>query len=286
MAGVNFPRFQAFDYGAAVKTRQDLEYGEMRNEVTGMEMQAQKDVMANRKKAQEIRDQMESTPDQIDAMEAQNLYDEAAQLRSSWIDSQVAGVKMLEVQREGVNADNWDQWRYDLLQAGAVIPEMLPAEYPGDAWFRDKSNEMKNKISVQTRRWAEQGVVFSQDFISNEYGDIDWTGEPYKDPTKQPGGKGGKPWQMTSGDTNSIRGAAAELYGSMWDPQTQRFSGLSKTQSADALSIAEAAAKIYNANQGRIPHSVAVSRAARQKGINIESLRVPGGGNDPFGIRQ
>lgn len=282
---VNFPRFQTFDYGAAVKTRQDLEYGRMRNEVTGMEMQAQKDVMANRAKAQKIREQTEQTPDQISKMEAEGLFEQADQLRSSWIDSQMAGIDMLKSQREGVNAENWDQWRYDLIQAGAVTDTMLPAEYPGDSWFRDKENEMKNKLSVQTRRWAEQGVVFSQDFISDEYGDVNWTGEPYQDPAKQPGGTG-KPWQMTSGDTNSIRNAAAQLYGSMWDPQTQRYSGLNKTQSADVASISEAAAKIYNANQGRIPHDVAVSRAARQKGIDIESLRQPGAGDDPYGIRQ
>lgn len=284
MAGVNFPRFQTFDYGSAMKTKQDIEFGEMRNEATGLELNTQKDLIKNRQKANEIRTQIEGMPDQIDAMEQQGLFDQAQQLRDSYIDSQFNAVKLIETQRQGVNAENWDQWRYDLMQAGAVSENMLPAEYPGDGWFRQKKDEVKNKLQVQTRRWAEQGATFSQDFISDEFGDISWIGEQYKDPSKQKGGAGGKPWQMTSGDTNSIRNAAGQLYGTMWDPITEKYQGLNKTQQQEVASISELASKIYNANQGQLPHAEAVARAARQKGIVIEEMRQPGGGPNPLNL--
>ncbi len=280
---VRFPRFQALDYGAAVKSRQDIEYRGMRNEVTGMEVQAQRDVIKNREKANEIRTQMEGMPDQISAMEDQGLFDEAEKLRGSYIDAQFNGIKILEVQREGVNEGNWDQWRYDMIQAGAMTSTMLPENYPGDRWFREKEETAKNKLSVLTRQWSEQGVTFSQDFISDEYGDVNWMGTPYED-AKKNGKGGGKPWQMTSGDTNSIRNAAAQLYGTMWDPETQKYAGLNKLQSQEIASISELAAKIYNTNAGKIPHDVAVARAARQKGIVIEKLRPPGNSDNPLNL--
>lgn len=281
---VNFPRFQTFDYGRAMQTKQQIGYNKMRNEATGMDLEQHKDMLANRKRANEIREQIERMPEQIAEMERQGLYDEADRLRSSYIDTRFNEVKLIEAMREGINADNYKQFRSDMHNAGAADTEKWPTEYD-DGWFRKKRDEVKNKLSVQTRRWAEQGSVFSQDFISDEFGEINWTGEPYLDPSKQKGaGRSGKPWQMTSGDTNSIRNAAAQLYGTMWDPITSQYQGLNKEQSKEIASITELASKIYNANKGQLGHGIAVARAARQKGIDINEMRTPGGGFNPLDL--
>ena len=268
---VTVPRMQTFDYGRAIQTGQQISYNRMRNEAVGMELKQQKSILANRQKAQLIREHFAGMPAQIEELEAQGLFDEAGQLRNSYIDAKFNEVKVLETMRLGINAENYKQFRSDLLQAGAVTPEMMPTEY-SDKWFSDALKKNKGNLQQLTRQWGQEGVIMEQDYIAQD-GEIQWIGQEFE-AAKQPGDGGGdgKPFQMKAADTNSIRAATRELYGSMWDPTTGRYSGLNKKQEQEVLAIQSEASRIYRANKGRVGHSEVVVRAARKLDIEIRDL--------------
>lgn len=278
---VNFPRFDTFDYGRAIQTGQQIKYNRMRNQVLGSEMKEQENILANRAKAQQIREQFEGMPDQISELESRGLFDEADKLRNSYIDSKFNEVKVLDTMRFAINEDNYKQFRSDLLKAGAVTPEMMPTEYSDD-WFRKELKKSKGNLQQLTRQWGAEGSVFEQDYIAQD-GEIIWAGEPFESAAaKKAREEGtGKGFVMKAADTNSIRGAVAQLYGSMWDPQTLKYSGLNKQQEQEVAAIVAEASRIYNENKGRLPHAQAVKRAAQKMDIQIRDLQKDPGNLDP-----
>lgn len=281
---VTLPRFSTFDYGRAIQTGQQINYNRMRNQVLGSEMKEQEDILANRAEAQKIREQFDGMPDQIVELENRGLFDEAEKLRKSYIDAKFNEVKVLESMRFAINKDNYKQFRADLLKAGAVTPEMMPTEYSDD-WFRKSIKKNKGNLQQLTRKWGSEGSVFEQDYIAQD-GEIVWTGEPFESPSaKKAREEGeGKGFVMKAADTNSIRGSVAQLYGSMWDPITQKYSGLNKKQEQEVAAIVAEASRIYNASQGRLPHAQAVKRAAQKMDIQIRDLQNDPLNRDPAGL--
>jgi hypothetical protein len=262
-----------FDAGQVMKDREDIQTRRIKNSMLATEQKQQEEMIANRDKARKIRAAMASMPEQIQELEAKGLFDEADKLRDGYINQQYNGVKMLTAMRAGINADNYKEWRSKQIQAGTFEPEMLPVEYSDD-WFRKEQKKAKSTLQTHTRKWGEQGATFAQDFITTD-GEITWEGKPYQD-GKGRGVSGGagsdNGFAMKSSDSNSIRNASASLFGGMWDPQTGQYSGLNKEVNKEVAAVSAEAAKIYAANEGRIPHDQAVARAARKIGINIPQL--------------
>lgn len=249
-----------------------------------MGIEQNQNIIANRKKALEVRQTYDAMPEQIEQMEAQGLFDEASKLRDHYIQTKKTGVETMENVGRMVQPEDYQKFRSDLIQAGAIDPELMPVKYAKN-WWKPESEKQKGKLGQLTRKWGQQGSVMSQDLVTQD-GQILWEGSPYKGKQRGDGKKGsGKPWQTTAGDSNSIRGATAQLYGALWDPTTGKYSGLNRDQEKEVAAINEEASKIYNANQGRVPHAEAVARAARKKGIQIQNLTDDPNNQDPLGLR-
>ena len=86
--------------------------------------------------------------------------------------------------------------------------------------------------------------------------------------------QGNGPGRLKSSDTNAIYRQTVGIFGGTFDPMTGRVSGLDPDQSARVQSLAERASELY-ATQEANTHASAVARAARELGIEVQSL---GGG--------
>ena len=90
------------------------------------------------------------------------------------------------------------------------------------------------------------------------------------------GTSGGKGFEMKASDSNSIRAAAAGLFGGIWDPATGRVSGVSKDMTAKVAAVSEEASRIYKESGGSKTHDQAAAEAARKLGIDIKDLSKTG----------
>jgi len=286
--------FQTFDMGRTVRDVEAIKTSRLRNAILTDAETERKNVIAQREKAKKIRQQIEQTPAQIEAMESQGLFDEAANLRNSYINSMISGVNVIEAMRESIDASNYKQFRQDMIQSGAMSGSMLPVEY-SDKWFREEAEKQKSTLQMHTRRWASEDRIMSQDIVSRD-GEIFWEGQPYEDVSSRSerrdaaaGPDGGKPdasRTIGASDSNAIANASGELYGGFWDPVTQRYSGLSKDVAQNVAAVAEEAERIFRTERGKgnmIGHRQAVAKAARTMGIDVQNLS--GKANDPLGLR-
>lgn len=273
-------KFRQFDLGKAVQTGQRIQYNRMQNQQMADEQQERQDMLRSRKKANEIRQMYDSMPDQIAALETEGMFDQADQLRDSYIGTRKNEVTMLENVREFLDKDNYKQFRQDMITAGAINPDMMPVEYSDD-WLRKQADDKKRTLQNFTQQSFENGALMSRDYVT-ENGDVRWdlTGEWYDtqkaaDAKKGKGGSGpgGKDWMMKAADTNAIGKQAERIFGGFYDPQTGRLKGLDKTEAARVQAVVEEAERIYNENRGVVSHGVAVARAARKLRINIEDYR-------------
>jgi len=200
-------------------------------------------------------------------------------------------VELIESTRNAINEGNYKGFRSDLLRAGAITPEMMPVEY-SDSWFKKQVSEKRGNLSKFTRNSFLKGALMSQDIVQQD-GGIVWEGGWYNDPKNQgkPGGGAGgsgKPWEYKSADSNTIGRQVASIFsghGGIWDPQNGTVRGLSKDLTARSHAVQELASRIYQENQGKVTHDVAVARAARTSGINVEDLR-DSSQTDPLSLRQ
>ncbi len=287
---VQMPQFNFLDVGQTLGRAEAIKGQRLRNELAGMDKDERQRIADARQKSDEIRGMYDSMPEQIQQLEAAGLFDEAEEVRNSYVDSQLNAINMIEGLRNGINADNYKSFRADMIASGSMSPEFLPVEY-SDQWFRDQVDERKGAISKFTKKYTDQGVTWAQDYITQD-GEILWDmmSDPYRaDTGKGKGGSGGEWGGMKSADSNAIRGMANELFGGFFDPQTGQYAGLTPDKSQKVAALSEEAAKIYSANEGRIPHSEALARAARKLEIDIPQVspNTPGGANatDPFGWR-
>ena len=270
--------FQQFDYGRAVQTGQNIKFNRMQNQAFADEQTERADMLKNRQKAQEIRSTYDKMPEQIAALEAENMFAEADQLRDAYIATRKNEVDMLEGMRSYIDASNYKDFRQDLLMAGAVTPEMMPVEYSDD-WFRKQAEDKKRTLQNFTVQSFENGAIMNQDFVT-ENGQIRWdlTGNKYSqaelDKSKASAkSTAGSAFQFKPADTNAIGKQVERLFGGFYDPQTGRLSGLDPTEAQRVQSIQEEAERQYVEGQGQITHAVSVARAARKLGINIQDYR-------------
>lgn len=262
-------QFRIADVGTALAKRNQLEYGRLRNEALGMDVEEAQNMLANRKRAQEIRMEFEGTPDQIAQMEADGLFKEADELRNSYIAQAKAQVELSKAFSEGVTKENYDQVREGMINEGVIDPDLWPVEYDPN-WFKDNNSSRAASLTKLTRKWYEDGAIMSQD-IMQRGGEITWEGEPYEAP---PTG-GAKPKEYGAADNNAIGSEAAALFGGMYDPVTGNFQGLSRETAQQVTAIREEASQQYQRGLQTgepITHSVAVAQAARKLKINIPNL--------------
>lgn len=281
--------YNYMDFGQVASRGEAIKGQRLKNQAASAEIASFQEKQKNRERAKLLRQQFDNTPAQIEALEGEGLFDEADQLRTSYIKQATATVNMLSGLRNGIDGNNYKELRSNLLQAGAIDSSMMPVDY-SDNWFKKEIQQKKSNLNKLTRKWSERGVTFAQDLLVRD-GVLDWEGKPY---TKnlETGSKSGETdkFKMKASDSNAISRYASELYGGMWDPITQRFAGLNKDQAKDVAAVSEAAARIYMANEGRLPHAQAVSRAARQMGIDVRDIigdrERTGSSNDPNNVRQ
>jgi hypothetical protein len=264
----NPSQFQIMDFGRAASVGLNIAGQRQRNEALGMEIEEQKDMLRNRARAQEIRQQFEGVPAQLDEMESEGMFDQADELRDSWMRQAHAEVGIMEAVREGVNEDNYDAVRQGLLAEGTITKDLWPDEYSDD-WFRKQVDGKKSTMTKLTRRWAEEGIIMTQDFVQRD-GNIIWEGEPFEDPDEQAEGTGSK-FSFKASDSNALARQAERLFGT-FDPQTGRYALLDKTQSAKVAAIQEEAERLYKENRGELTHGQAMAQAARKAGITVQSL--------------
>lgn len=279
----NPSQFRFLDYGAAVKAGTDIKYGRLRNESLGMEIEETQNMLANRKKAQEVREQTEGMPNQIAALEEMGLFDEADKMRDTYIKSVSANAKMIDDVANKLTPENYDGIREKLIKSGAIMSEMWPETYD-PKWARDQANQTRGNLSKLTRRWAEEGAIMSQDIVSQD-GEVLWEGQPYADPDDLPKDGTGKGFKFTASDSNAIGKQSERLYGGFYDPATGQMSGLDPAQAAKVAQVQEEAERLYSEAQGAMTHAIALAQAARKMGINIQSTQV-NEATDPAGIRQ
>ena len=276
MARVNFNpnMFQTFDLGSAVSAGQQITENRLRNQALADDQQKRQDMLRNRKKAAQIRMTYDRMPDQIAALEREGMFDQADQLRESYITSRKGEIDILETMRDSIDETNYKQFRQDMIQAGAINPDMLPVEYDDD-WFRKQDEEKKRSLQNFTITSAKNGATFKQDFVT-ENGEIRWdlTGDPYQDADKDKDGDGrkgvGAAFEYKSSDDNTIRASVAELFGGFYDPKTGRLGGIDPDQVKRVASINEEATRIFIEKRRAgvdISHAVAAAQAARKLGV-------------------
>ena len=275
--------FGTFNLGQTVRDAEAIKGARIRNAMLGQQLEERQNIIKNRERARQIRQQVEQTPAQIEAMEAAGMFEEAGELRNSYINQRVNTVKLLDGLRESLNADNYQQFRQDMIQAGAMEPSMLPTEYSDD-WWREKVNEERGAISTLTRQWGAEGRIMEQDLVTQD-GEIIWEGQPFETTGSRTAreGDGGAGGKFTASDSNAIARASAELYGGFYDPVSGRFSGLNREEQQQIAALNEEAERIFKARGGALGHRQAVAEAARIQGVQIQSLQ--GRRNDPAGIR-
>lgn len=278
-------QFNYFNLGQSMAQGEQIKTQRYRNQMIEQEQEATKQRQENLAKVKAIRAAFAAMPEQIEELEANGMFDDADKLRETYIKQKKAGISMIKDQRDFIDADNYDAYREDLIKSGAVEPELMPPEYSDD-WFRKEEEREIADLKKITLKWEEQGVVFSKDLLA-QGGNIVQEGKPYKE---QKGGAGGGYGGIKASDSNSIRNASAMVFGGMWDPVTQQYSGLDKKLSAKVGTLSAEAARIYDKNEGRLPHDMAVARAARKLGIDIQDLEHVQAGQsanpaDPLGWR-
>ena len=281
---VRIPEFKNFDYGNAVQTGQSIKHNRMRNQALGQDMRERDDLIKKRNESAEIRRQLDKMPEAIAEMDRRGLYDQADKLRDNYLKQMKSGVDIASMLAEGLDETNYAQTRQDLLSAGAITPDMWPTEYSSD-WWAKKIKKQKQDLSVNTRRWAEDGVTFSQDFIDVD-GTVRWEGEPFEaasDVKARKGDGGGKGFEYKAADDNAMGNQATRLFGGTYHPETGQFSGLSPTKAREVQAVHASATELFAAAAGRMTHAQAVREAAKRLRIVIEDPE-DSMATDPAGI--
>jgi len=302
---INFPKFDTLDYGAAVQSGQQITENRIRNQMLGVAQQEQQNIIRNRQKAEDIRRTIDETPDQIRELEKAGLFDQADQLRDSYVQQQELGLKLIKSQRAGINKDNYKVWREQMIKGGTMPYWMLPEEY-SEEWFAEKETEAEMRISTISVRSGDQ----QRDFVVKG-GKIIFKGEGYdaddpdKGPTKVltttftdpntkvvmmqdfhyvngeevPAGpaypaserSGGKPWQMTPEQLNGIKKSVAEIFEGKYDSISGEYQ-LPEAREAERKHISglvREAEKTYKNAKGQIGMHEAAMQAIEKAGLKI-----------------
>lgn len=277
---INIGQVRPLNYGNAIAAGQQIKANRMRNQAMEQEQEQREDKIRRRTQAQQIRAQMATMPSAIDEMEKKGLFDEADKLRTHYIGQMKRGVEIARDLADGINENNYQQVRHDMIQSGAITGDMWPTNY-SYSWWKDKVSKQKKDLEQFTIRWQENGATLSQDLLAAD-GDFFWKGSPFesaadrrareKGKAEEGAGVGSKFKYMAS-DDNTIGSASAALFGGRYDPATQEFSGLDRIKAQKAHAVRATSSEIFVAGRqaGKmITHAQAVREAARRLRITIE----------------
>lgn len=265
---IEVPQYRTFNMGNVLRNRANINA-----------MQDRSDLIKKRKKANEIRQQIDSMPEQVKKLEEIGDFETAEKVRSSYIKTKKASLELIKAHRDFVDADNYKLMRQQWIQEGLATPEMMPVNY-SDSFFIEQEAKIKNDLKKISFRDGNQ----TTDMLVDSYGETVKQGQPYSsNPSKKTGGQG-KSWQMKPSDSSEIFKRAAGLFGGRWDPITERFIGLEKDTEKKAFQIAEEASRIFIKESGARGHHIPVGDAARILIPDME--RLSGRPEiDPFGVQ-
>jgi hypothetical protein len=277
--------FRIADIGGALQQKGQIEYGRLRNEALGMEIEEAENMLKNRTRAREIRAQFEQVPDQVRELNAAGLYDQADELAKGHVEMFQAKLNLAQDFTDDLNAENYDMKKQQALNEGIIEPGEWPDKYSA-AYFHKFNAKQASALTKLTRRWEEEGVIMSQDLLQAG-GSIAWEGEPYQDPDDAPGGKDRDNWKgWSASDTNTLSRVSERMFGT-FDPVSGEYAILDRTMAHDVASLQTMAEEFYvkgrNRGDTEMTHMKALSLAAKEAGIEIPN---PMGRaqNDPYNL--
>ncbi len=231
------PQFNTLDYGRAKLTGQRIQENRIRNQMLGTAQQEQQNVLMNREKARKIREQVDGIPAQIEAMEGQGMFDQADKLRQTYVGIRTNEYALTKAARGSLNADNYQEWRSNMVRSGAMTGDMLPTEYSDD-WFASEMKTRKGKITHFIRKFEKDGGTWSQS-VQTQDGEEIWKGAPFQDAAEA-----GDKNALSTADSNAIRKANAQFLGGKHHPATDEYLGLTKGTPREASQLSAAAEEI------------------------------------------
>jgi hypothetical protein len=278
--------FRIADIGGALKKHGDIEYGRLRNEALGMEIEEAENMLKNRTRAREIRAQFEQVPDQVRELNAAGLYDQADELAKGHVEMFQAKLNLAQDFTDDLNAENYDMKKQQALNEGIVEPGEWPDTYSA-AYFHKFNAKQAAALTKLTRKWEEEGVIMSQDLLQ-QGGQITWEGEAYADPDDLPkSGAGADNWKgWSASDTNTLSRVSERMFGT-FDPVSGDYAILDRDMAQQVASLQTMAEQYYvkgrNRGDSEMTHMKALALAAKDAGIDIPN---PMGRaqNDPAGL--
>ena len=280
--------FRVADIGGALQKKENIEYGRMRNEALGMDIEEAQNMIKNRTRAREIRAEFDRVPDQVRELIAAGLHDRADELAKGHLEMAQAKLNLAEQFTESINKENYDMKKQQALNEGIIEPGEWPDTYSAGyfARFNDKTAAALSKL---TRKWEENGIIMSQDVVSRGgIVDEELTGSPYADPDDKPGGKdGGDNWKgWTATDSNTLARTSERMFGT-YDPVNGEYAILDRDMAQKVASLQRGAEEYYvkgrNRGDTEMTHMKALGLAAADAQIEIPN---PMGRaeNDPAGL--
>ncbi|MCF6327593.1 MAG: hypothetical protein L3J21_09925 [Devosiaceae bacterium] len=170
----------------------------------------------------------------------------------------------------GSGGAGYDMFRQSMEDLGISNPGELPPSYD-EALIKGLSGYAEQNIKKITKN-LPGGMA--QDVIYQGNNAVE-TGKPYNRWTPAQRGAGsqgaGKDRGLKASDENAIARQAGNLFGGMYDPVSGRFSGLKGENAQQKVqAIIERATNLFS--EGRLTRAGAVSKAAREAGVEIEVL--------------
>ena len=191
-------------------------------------------------------------------------------LRSSEMDHQLKGLEyMRKTAPRARDQKSWDMVSQDWVQKGLAQPGDLPQQYDPELvqFLSGVTPEKLQEFSDMQPIPNMPGYRGQQDKRTKKWANI-------YDTSKSSSGVGGG-GGLKAADENAMHRQAASLFGGMYDPQTGRFSALSKDDAQRAQAIAEYATRLYVDSGGTMTRTEAVTTATRKLGIEVTNLSQP-----------
>jgi len=255
LTGVNMPDYRPFDYAQATGAG-------TRNALAQMQtMQAAQQI----KQAPEERIYLMQQREQQSQVQALDM-----QIKQNTVLKQGAD-QVLKAGGQG-----YENFKRGMEELGVSGPGELPDAYD-EKLMKGLSGHAAGNLQKITKNMPGG---MAQDILYQAGVEVERS-KPYERWTPKQRGKGaGKGTSMKAADSNSISRKAGNLFGGMYDPESGRFSGLKGTDAEQKVqAIIERAEELFVAGA---THGAAVSKAAREMGIDIKKL----GKNDKDGVKK
>lgn len=250
-------QFQPFDYGRAVQRGTQNALATLQTRGAANEMQRQQAIRGAFQGGASNEQAANALRKQGYGMAANELTRMSEERRSRRISSELEGMQFIAATAPMARDDrSWQAVKRKWENLGIADPGELPDQYDPQL-VQALSGKARERLSA-----SDLVEVVGPDGRVTYVPADEASGMQVPQEDKDFGG-------LKSSDTNAIHRQAASLYGGVYDPQTGEFRGLDAGSAKNALAISEQASRIYQEGRGRVSHSEAVSRAARQSGIDI-----------------